>query len=137
MSNGFEAPSKEELSNPELVILLAEAISVVPIPTGDPDADRYFVNGSVTTFEVERSWNFGAPKLLKVTSGFPGGGCGFTFKANERYLVFAQRGKDGELTTSTCSRTTLTKDVPELLPILIKLRGPGNIPRKTSRKTAG
>jgi hypothetical protein len=42
---------------------------------------------------------------IVVRTGRGGGDCGYPFKADIDYLVFATRGEDGTLTTNICSRT--------------------------------
>ena len=123
-------PTRGELTMPRLRVLRATVVKVEAIdPTGDPAVDAWFVNGSRTTFRVTRSWNGPVRREVIVESGFAGGGCGYQFKPNVEYLVFAEKNKDGALVTSICSRTTPLKNAPELLRAIEKAVGRGRKPR--------
>ncbi|MEI7686565.1 MAG: hypothetical protein WCL32_16220 [Planctomycetota bacterium] len=57
-----------------------------------------------------RSANGTDAKQIKVTTSTSGASCGFGFKKDERYLVYANGGKNGELwSVSLCNRTSDAK----------------------------
>jgi len=66
------------------------------------------------------------PIVSVVTAG-SGPACGYEFKPGQRYLVYANRTKDGKgLVTGICSRTRLLQDADEDLRFLSTLSAPRN-----------
>ena len=53
-----------------------------------------------------------------VTTASAGSSCGFEFKDGERYLIFADEGADGRLSTSRCSHTRLLSKAAGLVAYL-------------------
>ena len=64
----------------------------------------------------------GVPSEIDIFSGGPDGDCGYRFKANGRYVVFAHRGKDGRLFATICDGTRTASDASALLPQLRAMR---------------
>ncbi len=64
----------------------------------------------------------GAASEIDIFSGGPDGDCGYRFKANGRYVVFAHRGKDGRLFATICDGTRPEADARALLPQLRSMR---------------
>ena len=123
-----EALTSEELKSDNLVLFVGRVMKVVPIPMGDPDADRYFSSGSRTTFAVERHWENDMGSEVVVESGFPGGGCGFVFENGKEYVVFASRLEKNALTTSICTRTTRLEMARPLVDEVDRLIGESKLP---------
>jgi hypothetical protein len=60
----------------------------------------------VFRFSVEQSYLGVVGHEVEVATGMGGGDCGYDFRPGEKYLVYANRSKDGaRLTTSICMRT--------------------------------
>jgi hypothetical protein len=77
-------------------------------------------------FEVETVWKGEKTTQKIITTGFGGGDCGISFKAGDKYLVYAFESYDNPrlLRTGICNRTTLWK---ESLEDFTKL-GTGEVP---------
>ncbi len=81
------------------------------VPTG------YIRNGFPSrvdvTFNVTRVWK--GAEMLQVHLSTPGTGsmCGYSFKAGERYLVYARDDGHGQLVTTLCDRTRPLKEAAE------------------------
>src|SRR5204862_1834029 len=66
-------------------------------------------------FEVIEPYRNAAPLQEDVLTGMGGGDCGYDFKVDETYIVYAYRS-GGRLTTGICSRTeTIGKASIDLL----------------------
>jgi 5-hydroxyisourate hydrolase-like protein (transthyretin family) len=78
-----------------------------------------------TTFVIERA--FRGPRGQVVVTG-PGAGnsCSYEFTVGERYLVYADRGADGTLSTAQCSGTTLLAHAQKDLDYAENLPLPGS-----------
>ncbi len=63
-----------------------------------------------------------AASELDIFSGGSDGDCGYRFKANGQYVVFAHRGKDGRLFATICDGTRTASDARALLPQLRAMR---------------
>jgi hypothetical protein len=100
------------------VIFRGKVLTVEPDPTEivgfDPDTDEPILAGSrpnvvtntnVTTLRVERVWKGNLHRVVKVKAGAHGGNCGVDFREGHRFIVFAAL-RDGELSTSSCTRTS-------------------------------
>jgi hypothetical protein len=65
--------------------------------------------GQVVTFEVSVYWKGVSGKRVDVVTGFGGGDCGYPFRIDEEYRVWAQLAHDGSakgrLETGICTRT--------------------------------
>ncbi len=61
----------------------------------------------VIRMRVEESFTGLGPgrNQVEIGTGMGGGDCGYPFIAGGRYVVYAFRGRDGRLSTSTCTRT--------------------------------
>ncbi|HEY6903595.1 MAG TPA: hypothetical protein VI216_04765, partial [Candidatus Acidoferrales bacterium] len=59
---------------------------------------------------------------IDIFSGGSDADCGYRFKANGQYLVFAHRGKDGRLLATICDGTRSASDARALLPQLRAMR---------------
>ena len=65
-------------------------------------------------FQVESSFRGVADRTVEVTtSANSGGGCGYPFELNRRYVVYAGMGPDNILTTGLCSRTRRVENAAE------------------------
>jgi len=63
-----------------------------------------------------------AASEIDIFSGGSDGDCGYRFKANSQYVVFAHRGKDGRLFATICDGTRPAGDARALLPQLRAMR---------------
>ncbi len=63
-----------------------------------------------------------AASEIDIFSGGSDGDCGYRFKANGQYIVFAHRGKDGRLFATICDGTRSAGDARALLPQLRAMR---------------
>jgi hypothetical protein len=139
LSDGRPAPTPQELRYYP-VIFLGRAISSVPLaPPVAPDGP-FVSSGTVTQFEVLRSW--GASTLqatVPVVSPSPGGACGFTFVPGDCYLVFASIPHGPELPfpthpgfdtlwTHICTPTAPMPVAHERLAAVHQLLGSGTTP---------
>ncbi len=59
----------------------------------------------IVEVDVRQSWKGAQTGPLEIKTSSEMGACGFPFREGGRYLVFARRGPDGRLSTSTCSFT--------------------------------
>jgi hypothetical protein len=87
--------------------------------------------GSLATFTIQQAWKGTLGKRAKVlTTNL----CTLSFKVGETYLVYASGRVEGELTASTCSRTTLLSSADEDLSLLDAAKSKGSalstVPRK-------
>ena len=63
-----------------------------------------------------------AASEIDIFSGGSDGDCGYRFKSDGQYLVFAHRGKDGRLFATVCDGTRTASDARALLPQLRAMR---------------
>ena len=125
-----------ELQDEELVLFIGKAVKVEPIPSGQPEADPYFLAGSRTTFAVDRHWEKELLSEVVVESGFPGGGCGYVFEKDKEYVVFAypDEEKPGTLTTNICRRTAPLGQATKLVEEIDRVLGKGKIPEPPNER---
>jgi hypothetical protein len=65
-------------------------------------------------FQVESAFRGVAVGTVEImTSADSGGGCGYPFELNRRYVVYAHRGPNNLLSTSICSRTRRVENAAE------------------------
>lgn len=88
-----------------------------PVPEAVDDSSRVFL-GTVTsierhdgllqrvTFQVSEHFKGSSVPTVQVENHAYGPMCGYPFQEGARYIVYAQ-GDEGELQTSSCSRTTV------------------------------
>jgi len=139
LSDGWPAPTLQGLQYYSAVFL-GRAISSVPLAPPIASASPVVPSGTVTQFEILRSW--GASTLqatVQVVSPSPGGACGFTFVPGDCYLVFAfvphgpglpfptHPGFD-TLWTHICTPTAPMPLAHERLAVVHQLLGPGVVP---------
>ncbi len=60
------------------------------------------------TFKVEKSWKSNLESEVIVTTTSDDGDCGYKFRVEEQYLVYAYGDKNG-LKTDICNRTSVLK----------------------------
>jgi hypothetical protein len=99
--------------------------SVQSIAQTDVPQDS-FLTRKLVTFTIERPFRGVDGSTVQVKTGMGGGDCGYDFKPGERYLVYAQRTKDGGLYAGICSRTRRAADAAEDLQYLEDLRPTGS-----------
>ena len=75
------------------------------------------------TFEVSKIWKGPDYKTLVLTTARDGVSCGYSFKQNDEYIVYAY-GEENKLSTGICSRTRLLASAQDDLQEL----GEGNLP---------
>ena len=75
------------------------------------------------TFRVSKIWKGPDYKTLILTTARNGASCGYSFKENEEYIVYAY-GEEDTLSTGICSRTRLLSSAQTDLQEL----GQGNLP---------
>lgn len=63
-----------------------------------------------------------AASEIDIFSGGLDGDCGYHFKSNGQYILFAHRGKDGRLFATVCDGTRPASDAQALLPQLRAMR---------------
>jgi Tol biopolymer transport system component len=68
-------------------------------------------------FRVQQRWKGSQVQRLTVTTALDSAACGYTFQADQRYLVFAH-SVDGQLTTGLCSGTQPLAQATEALAFL-------------------
>jgi hypothetical protein len=68
-----------------------------------------------------------AASEIDIFSGGSDGDCGYRFKSNGQYVVFAHRGKDGRLFATICDGTRSASDARALLPQLRAMRDGRNV----------
>jgi len=103
-----EVLSPEEQLRVSDAVFSGEVASVKEATSGDtsPSPETGLPVGGPITFEVEESWKGDMAKQVVVLGyGEGGSGCGVYAREGERYLVYARRGEDGTLRTSTCDGT--------------------------------
>jgi hypothetical protein len=81
------------------------------------------------TFQVNRTWKGVNETELSIYTGRDSAGCGYSFKVNESYLVYAIES-EGKLITGLCSLTKELSSAEEDLSII----GEGNEPTNTTSK---
>ena len=86
-------------------------------PVVTPDGKS--ITGSVVTLVADRTFVGASAGTVILRAKLSS--CNFQFRTGERYLVYASRGSDGSLDTSTCSRTKLLTDADEDLTFLTSL----------------
>jgi len=139
LSDGRSGPTLKELRYYS-AIFLGRAISSVPLAPPIAPPTSFVSSGTVTQFEVLRSW--GASTLqatVQVVSPSPGGACGFTFVPGDCYLVFASIPHGPELPfpahpgfdtlwTHICTPTAPMPVAHERLAAVHQLLGSGTTP---------
>ena len=97
----------------------SEGTADLPYETGSP-------YGSVTVFEVLKSWKGITNNKITIRTGSDSGDCGYSFQAGKQYLIYAELLGDGtvktELTTNICSPTKKIEDASEEIKYLNELR---------------
>ena len=89
-------------------VFSGKVMSVEEATFGDtsPSPETGLPVGGPITFEVEKSWKGDMEKQVVVLGyGKGSSGCGVDAREDERYLVYARRGEEGTLHTSTCDGT--------------------------------
>ena len=81
----------------------AQIGDVIPTEATDLDQDGPVMQVS---FEVSHSYRGDQRRPMRFSTGLGGGDCGFDFEVGKQYLVYAFKNEAGELSTSTCTRTT-------------------------------
>jgi len=112
------APPKESLEQSTAVF--AGKVIDIDVPSGIivSSADPVKV-----TFEVSKIWKGPDYETLVLTTARDGASCGYGFKENEEYIVYAY-GEENKLSTGICSRTRLLANAQEDLQDL----GVGDLP---------
>ena len=89
---------------------------------------------SLRRYEVEvlRVWKGELGDAAAVVTPSSSAACGRRFEIGERYLIYASRGDDGELTDYLCSRTRPSASADEDLAVL----GPGTSPARVGAPSA-
>jgi Tissue inhibitor of metalloproteinase len=64
-------------------------------------------------FRVEKSWKGVERRTVSVFTSSQSSACGYGFKEDRTYLVYAHGDAEGRLSTSICSRTRRLKDAGE------------------------
>jgi hypothetical protein len=82
---------------------------VTHIQTADPAALAEGRRMRRVTLRVTEPFAGTTAAPVVVHTGMGQGDCGYPFKLDAEYIVYAHRGSDGKLTTGTCSRTALVE----------------------------
>src|SRR5688572_15027268 len=95
------------------------AISAVERPVVDPLFGNRTRTSLRVRFEVESAFRGVEGRTVELeTDADSGGGCGYAFEMNSRYVVYAHKGSDNVLSTSICSRTRRAENAAEDLSFL-------------------
>lgn len=70
------------------------------------------------SFEVDRVWKGDIRPRVEVVTAVHSATCGRRYEVGTKYLVYAQRNKDGEWTDNLCSRTRTSQAAAEDLQVL-------------------
>jgi hypothetical protein len=82
------------------------AIDVIPLDIAPRDMSVPDLQQARATFQVRTTWRGPTDSVIAVLTGMGGGDCGFPFKLNRRYLVYAaRRTADARSVTGICTRT--------------------------------
>ena len=89
------------------VVFDGTVVKIDPTSREETFSDRTFrVTEFVVTLQVRQSWKGVEGETVQVTTSGSGASCGFDFKMDGRYLVFASRGgSDSRPRVSLCSFT--------------------------------
>jgi hypothetical protein len=85
-------------------------------------AENIFASVEVI-FNVQKAWKGVKKKTISVFTSSNSAACGYSFRKNQTYLVYANGNDEGKLSTSICSRTKSLKDAREDLRELGAVRG--------------
>ncbi len=72
---------------------------------------------------VKANWKGELKDTIDLYSGYGGGDCGFVFEVNQSYMIWANSGEFGPLSTSRCGRTGLLNDSPDIDLLNNKFKG--------------
>lgn len=112
------APPQESLGQ-STAVFAGKVVDInVPIGIVVSSADPVKV-----TFEVSKIWKGHDYRTLVLTTAKNEASCGYSFKENEEYIVYAY-GEENKLSTGICSRTKLLASAQDDLQDL----GAGNLP---------
>jgi hypothetical protein len=75
-------------------------------------AENIFASVEVT-FRVEKAWKGLKRKTITVYTSSNSASCGYSFRVNQTYLVYANGNDEDKLSTGICSRTKRIKDARE------------------------
>jgi len=112
------APPQESLKQSTAVF--AGKVIDINVPSGIAGSSADPVK---VIFEVSKIWKGPDYETLVLTTARSGVSCGYSFKENEEYIVYAY-GEEDKLSTGICSRTTLLANAQNDLKDL----GEGNLP---------
>lgn len=85
-------------------------------------ADNIFASVEVV-FSIQKVWKGVKKKTVSVFTSSNSAACGYSFRENQTYLVYANGNDEGKLSTSICSRTKRLKDAREDLKELGAVKG--------------
>jgi len=85
------------------------------------EAKTIFVTVEVI-FSVEKAWKGMERKTVSVFTSSNSASCGYNFRKNRTYLVYAHGDTEGNLSTSICSRTKRVKDASKDLDELARVK---------------
>lgn len=77
------------------------------------------------SFEVDRVWKGEVPSRVEISTALHSATCGRTYQIGTKYVVYARRSANGELTDHLCTRTRASSSAAEDLQVL----GAGEPPR--------
>lgn len=78
-------------------------------PKGEPASHAYDMIDVEAVFEATTAWKGIKEKKISVFTASQSATCGYSFREDESYLVYANRDQAGRLITSICSRTQKLK----------------------------
>lgn len=113
-------PSSPKESIGQSTAVFAGKVVDIDVPSGIVTSSGDSVK---VTFEVSEIWKGSDYKTLVITTARDSATCGYDFKKNEEYIVYAY-GEENKLSTDICSRTKLLTNAQEDLQEL----GDGNLP---------
>lgn len=103
----------------------ATVLKIERLTPDNPSSPRPLeLSDRVITFDVREAWKGVETGIVQGFTTSSGGACGYDFKVGARYLVFASRGRDGNVHVSICSLTREYNGSGESVDFLKSLASP-------------
>jgi len=102
---------------------------VLSIEDAHPDPDRKLRSSADPvriTFDVTKVYKGPEGKTLNLTTETSSATCGYPFKVDSEYFVYAN-GEEGQLSTDICTKTKLLSKAQEDLEVFKKIQGQSSI----------
>lgn len=103
-----------------------DAVFLGKVTAVSPAASQKLMPLSRTyTFKVDTYWKGNLKAAVRVSARTSGAACGTSFSRGESYLVFAGKGTDGKLGTSSCAFNKLASGAQDWIKGLGEGKRPG------------